>query len=277
MQSIHMTGKKRQDVIADYQTFTQKFRNKKTTDDCYTPAPIYECIKNYVFKKFNLNNDINIIRPFYPGGDYQNYKYPKNCIVLDNPPFSILGEILTFYTEKQIKFFLFCPALSALSCAKKTDSSLIYIGRNLEYENGAKVPTAFVHNLNDIKVETEPDLMKEIKKIIFENKPPALPKYTYPDNVVTSANLNTYAERGYKITIKKEECTYIRGLEQQKEQKKAIFGGGLIISDNIVNKIKKEEKTKEKEKETNEEKQTWELSPKELEILKKINNEIKGE
>lgn len=31
-----------------YEEFVEKFKPKKTTDDCYTPIEIYNIIKNYV-------------------------------------------------------------------------------------------------------------------------------------------------------------------------------------------------------------------------------------
>lgn len=33
------------DVNEDYKAFVDKFKPKKTTDDCYTPANIYEAVK----------------------------------------------------------------------------------------------------------------------------------------------------------------------------------------------------------------------------------------
>ena len=34
-----------------YREFVEKFKPKKTTDDCYTPNEIYEAVKNYATKK----------------------------------------------------------------------------------------------------------------------------------------------------------------------------------------------------------------------------------
>lgn len=35
---------KRQATFLDYDSFLEKFKPKKTTDDCYTPANIYEAV-----------------------------------------------------------------------------------------------------------------------------------------------------------------------------------------------------------------------------------------
>lgn len=50
-----------------YEEFVEKFKPKKTTDDCYTPLEIYEVIKNWACKKYGIKPD-KIIRPFWPGG-----------------------------------------------------------------------------------------------------------------------------------------------------------------------------------------------------------------
>ena len=51
-----------------YEEFVEKFKPKKTTDDCYTPSEIYEVIKDWVCKRYNIDPE-NVIRPFWPGGD----------------------------------------------------------------------------------------------------------------------------------------------------------------------------------------------------------------
>ena len=39
----------------DYEKFVEKFKPKKTTDDCYTPPAIYEVVAEYVSKEYGLN------------------------------------------------------------------------------------------------------------------------------------------------------------------------------------------------------------------------------
>ncbi len=38
----------RKTAFEDYEGFVEKFKPKKTTDDCYTPEPVYEAIKGGV-------------------------------------------------------------------------------------------------------------------------------------------------------------------------------------------------------------------------------------
>lgn len=92
----------------NYDQFVEKFKRKKTTDDCYTPPEVYEAIKDYACERYGVD-PARVVRPFYPGGDYQNFNYENGAVVIDNPPFSILSQICEFYAEKAIPFFFICP------------------------------------------------------------------------------------------------------------------------------------------------------------------------
>lgn len=95
----------------EYNEFLHKFEGKKTTDDCYTPENIYDAVADWVAEEYGLSRR-QFVRPFYPGGDYKSEKYPKGAVVVDNPPFSILAEIIKFYNANNVKFFLFAPTLT---------------------------------------------------------------------------------------------------------------------------------------------------------------------
>lgn len=103
-----------QETNAEYQAFVDKFKPKLTTDDCYTPPLVYNAVRDWACAKYEINPD-KIVRPFYPGGDYEHYDYPSDSVVLDNPPFSILAKICDFYLGRGIRFFLFAPSLTAFS------------------------------------------------------------------------------------------------------------------------------------------------------------------
>lgn len=117
-----------------YQEFVEKFEEKKTTDDCYTPNRVYDAVADYVADYYGLDKK-GFIRPFYPGGDYKKEKYPEGCVVVDNPPFSILSEIQKYYNDNGIKFFLFAPGLTSLQSDKR--NCTIACGVPITYENGA--------------------------------------------------------------------------------------------------------------------------------------------
>ena len=53
----------------EYTAFTEKFKAKKTTDDCYTPDNIFEAVAGWVAKEYHQDPTC-FIRPFWPGADY---------------------------------------------------------------------------------------------------------------------------------------------------------------------------------------------------------------
>lgn len=143
----------KQAKFEDYDGFVEKFKPKKTTDDCYTPSIIMDAVNNWVANEYHLDK-VKFVRSFYPGGDYKNCEY-SGSVVVDNPPFSILSEIIKFYAEKNIKFFLFCPTLT---CCRYGDiATVLPVGVGITYENGAVINTSFVTNCepHEIKAERE--------------------------------------------------------------------------------------------------------------------------
>ena len=48
----------------DYQGFVDKFKPKKTTDDCYTPKPVYDVVLAWVDKHVGIKGR-KVVRPFY--------------------------------------------------------------------------------------------------------------------------------------------------------------------------------------------------------------------
>ena len=75
--------------------FEEKFKPKRTTDDCYTPPEMYDAIADWAVSEYGIDRK-KIVRPFYPGGDYRSFDYSNGKVVLDNPPFSIMSEIISF-------------------------------------------------------------------------------------------------------------------------------------------------------------------------------------
>lgn len=90
-----------------YEEFVEKFKPKKTTDDCYTPPSVYAVIRDWACEEYGIDPD-KIVRPFFPGGDYEHFDYSDGVVVLDNPPFSILTSICQFYLDRGIHFFFIC-------------------------------------------------------------------------------------------------------------------------------------------------------------------------
>lgn len=217
----------------DYDGFVEKFKPKKTTDDCYTPPEIMEVVNSYVENRWGIDRS-RFVRPFYPGGDYESYEYPPDSVVVDNPPFSILSKIKKFYLEHMIPFFLFCPSLTAFSSWDDRCDVLI-CNAEIVYENGASVRTGFVTSLpSDYVAECVPDLDDEIKRVsdeLMKNTVKELPKYEYPYDVLTAARMQWLAAHHEPLRIRRGDCCKISSLDSQRKVGKSIFGGGLLLSE----------------------------------------------
>ncbi len=216
---------------ASYNAFTEKFEPKKTTDDCYTPENIYEAVADFVAARYELNKE-NFRRPFWPGGDYQAEEYGTDDVVVDNPPFSILAQIVAWYNARGIRFFLFAPTLTLFSSS--SSSCQIPTGVSVTYANGASVNTSFLTNLENAQVRTYPELYKAIEAANEYNealKKKSLPKYEYPDNIITAAMVARWCKYGVEYELKREDCERIGTLDAQRSVGKSIFGNGYILSE----------------------------------------------
>ena len=187
----------------EYQAFLEKFKMKKTTDDCYTPKIVYDAVVEWVEKEYQVSRK-DFVRPFYPGGDYKAEKYPKGCIVVDNPPFSILAEILNFYKDNGVRFFLFAPTLTLFSYS--SSSSALPCGATVVYENGASVNTSFLTNLEDrsIRFKSCQSLYQAVQVASDEYAKELhkeLPRYSYPDYVVTAAFVARLSKYGIPFEV----------------------------------------------------------------------------
>ena len=249
-----------------YEEFVNKFKPKKTTDDCYTPPAVYEIVCEWACGEYGIDPG-SIVRPFYPGGDYENYKYKDGCVVLDNPPFSILSKIIDFYLDRKIPFFLFAPSLTALAGKRCCECNHIFCNSDIVYENGAIVRTAFITTFGDEVARTAADLGKLIKNV-QKNNAPQLPKYAYPDNVLTASMMQKYASRGVDFRVKRGRCVRIAKLDSMVAQRKAIYGGGLLLSDKAAaEKAAAEKAAADKAAADKEGAIVWELSDREKRII----------
>lgn len=161
-----------------YEEFVAKFRRSKakTTDDCITPKTVYDGVLSYVRDRYKIG-DAPIVRPFYPGGDYEAYDYPAGCVVVDNPPFSILKKIVRFYQERCIRFFIFCDSRFCLGYLDIPGVSIVFCKADITYDNGAVVSTAFCSNLSpDVAIEIDPDMRGYLNLPV--NPPPIVRRKT---------------------------------------------------------------------------------------------------
>ena len=224
----------RGDDAQRYDAFTDKFVPKKTTDDCYTPAPVYEAVAGWVAAEYGIPRE-DFVRPFYPGMDFEEAEYPPGCAVVDNPPFSILTQIIRWYCARGIRFFLFAPALT-LFAGRGCDVCYFPVGVDITYENGATVPTSFVTNLEKAaRIRVEPTLYRLVDEANESNlkagKAPPLPKYAFPDQIVTAAICQRWCKYGVAWRLPKGEGVQVSTLDAMKEKGKSIFGTGFLLSE----------------------------------------------
>ena len=223
---------RQKELFEDYDGFVEKFKPKKTTDDCFTPPEIMEVVNGYVADRWGLDPS-TFARPFWPGGDYESFDYPEGCVVVDNPPFSCLAKIQEFYLGRGIRFFLFAPSLTCLGNKICMEVDHIVCDSNITYENGAVVRTGFVTNLDtEYVLEADPALGKAINdanaaRLAKVKK--TVPKYIYPDAVLTSARAQWLAAHGTPFRVRRRDACRISKLDAQ--DGKAIFGGGLLLSE----------------------------------------------
>lgn len=147
----------------EYKEWCAHFDDRpKTTDDCYTPRAVIDFVEDYFCDYYNIDRK-QIIRPFYPGGDYEKEDYTDK-VVLDNPPFSLLTKIVQFYQKHGVKFVLFCNGTTGTT--KMYGLLTYHIGGTVTYENGARVNTAFVTNMNETEaIVSDRDFSDKLEKL----------------------------------------------------------------------------------------------------------------
>ena len=262
----------------EYNEFLDKFEQKKTTDDCYTPDVVYNAVAEWVAQEYGVTME-HYVRPFFPGGDYQNHHYPEKCVVVDNPPFSILAGIIRFYCDKGIKFFLFAPGLTIFTAP---DQRITYIPLNcsVTYANGAVVSTSFITNLEKDRIRSAPELysrLKEANDEVLKGMRKELKKHDYPDEVITASSVARYSKYGVDFRVPDNECVKISALDEQKETGDAIFGGAYLVSERLAaERAAAERAAAERAAAERAAANKWTLSAREQEIVRTLGRNTHG-
>lgn len=251
---------------SEYEAFVKKFAmgHKMTTDDCYTPPRVYDAVKKWACAEYGID-PLTIVRPFYPGGDYENFAYNKDTVVLDNPPFSILSKICDFYARKRIKFLLFCPSLTSFSGKMAMEMCHIFTDTKITYHNGAIVQTGFLTNMDAAIARTAPTPREMLEKA-QEKEEKTRKKNVYPENVLTASMLQRYAKNAIEYRIKKEDCVIIEALDAQRGHNTKIFGRALLISERAAAEKAAAEKAAAERAAAN----VWKLSEREKKIVESL-------
>lgn len=253
----------------NYEEFVEKFKPKKTTDDCYTPPIVYEAVKNWAIKDRGWEGR-PIVRPFYPGGDFEHFDYPTDCVVIDNPPFSILSKILRFYGERGIDYFLFAQTLTLFS--GNAGNSNIGVGAQIIYENGANVNTSFIASTGP-KLRSSPELYQIVKaaneQSVHANAAPPAPVYQYPDEVILATMLAKFSHYGVKY--EEDNAEFIRALDEQRQYKKTCYGAGYLVPQEAATRAQEEAKRAQEAARLH----VWQLSEREKQIVRVLEGNEK--
>ena len=214
----------------NYADFVKKFKPQKTTDDCYTPPAVYAAVKEFVNDYIFELDGVRVLCPFRPGGDYLGEDYSGNCVVIDNPPFSIYTRIVRNYLRMGVKFFLFAPALSLF--VLNSDCQYVITASNIIYENGARVRTSFATNLlhEGVKIRFSPILKNKIIAAQKQNVK-TLKKMQMPENYFSSAQLLRYVQgEDFCLQGSNDFLTKING--------RKIFGSAMRFTDTDLEILK---------------------------------------
>ena len=243
----------------DYEYFVDKFKPKKTTDDCFTPPVVYDAVLDWARRHLDIAGR-PVVRPFYPGGDYEHYDYPTGCIVIDNPPFSIFAKIVDFYNKHGINYLLFAPGLTSM----RAGCTLIACGCSITYENGARVNTSFVTNmLGDCLCCSAPELYRALGTAEKQMRPKKnFRKLSFPDNVLRTPSLDTMSKAGIDFRIGKDEGCVVAKSCQFKE-----FGNSILLSDKATERKLAAEKLAAEKLAA----EKLELNARSLEIIARLN------
>lgn len=240
--------------------------NQRKRPTTATPPQVYEAVRDWACGEYGIDPS-KVVRPFYPGGDYERFDYSDGKVVVDNPPFSILSKICAFYRDRGIPFFLFAPNLTIFSSTSRNGAHMLVTDCAIEYANGAIVNTSFVTSFGDDLIRTAPDLTKlvddAVKRVRRESKK-HLPKYAYPPELLTVTRLNKVGNAGVDFRVKASDVAFTRALDSQRAVRKAIYGGGYLLSENKAVELKAAE-LKAAEDVT-----VWTLSDKEKQIIGKL-------
>ena len=120
-----------------YEEFVDKFKSEKTTGDCYTPPEVYDAVLAWVRDEYGVGDGVPIVCPFWPGADYRRVEYPDGCVVVDNPPFSILAKVIRFYQAHGVRFFLFAPRPDIMVREGRESAYHVVLPGGPELEGGA--------------------------------------------------------------------------------------------------------------------------------------------
>ena len=262
----------------EYARWLEKFDARHTSDDTFTPPVIYDAVLDYVRHCYDLDGSRPIMRPFYPGGDFEHDEYPAGCIVVDNPPFSILSHIIEVYHRIGVDYFLFAPGnmLPGIRACRLTT----YLSSNVSitYDNGASIMTSFVTSLEPgVAMRSAPEIVERLQPVcdaLRRTQKRQAPTFSYPDELLTASMLGYMSRYGVSYSISRDESALVSKLDQMREAGKSIYGKGYLVSKAAAAKAAAAKAAAAKAAAARD--YTWTLSDRERDIVRKLGDDTDG-
>ena len=265
-------------VFHDYESYVAKFRDRpKTTDDTFTPPDVYEAVLQYLREERLITPADTILRPFYPGGDYEHADYPPGGIVVDNPPFSCFSRICRFFADRAIPFFLFGPGLTIFTVANFCTAVIIDCA--ITFSNGAVIKCNFATSLFPrLLATTSPRLSSLIAACPSQNQNRHMPSYAYPAELLSVSDMQNIARGGVPFSVPRSRAEKVRNLDLH-PSRTGLFGDHYLIGHDLAEakeKAKEKAKAKAKQKAKQKAKTTILLSPREQAIVRRLGEKNDG-
>ena len=97
----------------------------------------------------------------------------------------------------------------------------------------------------------------------------AIPKYEYPNNVITVGRVGKIIKRGIDVRIDGRSLRKIAALDAHRRCGKGIYGGGFLCSDAVADDLAAKDLAA-KELATKREAIAWKLSEREMKIIETL-------
>ena len=105
------------------------------------------------------------------------------------------------------------------------------VNKQIEFENGAKVKCNFATNLiGDILVTTSRRLDELLDECASQPKKVNLPKYRYPEELLSVSDFQIMAKGNEDFYIRKSEAKIVTNLENHPKRSSGLFGGHILVS-----------------------------------------------
>ena len=174
---------------------------KKTTDDCYTPPLVYEAVSEWVSSQYGLDKN-KFFSPVLSRAETTKTKITPTRLLSIILRFRFCQKIVKWYISQNVRFSCLLLPYQPPSHGFPTYAPRSLLAQISPYENGAVISTSFCTNLepHEIRMKTAPSLyaagQKKPTTRTASNQLKHYPKYCYPPQLITSAQIYPFNKYG---------------------------------------------------------------------------------